>query len=216
MKDVPLLPLSNRFANFSITPQNEDTVHVSKSVTETANRQDASPKETLKSPSMRMKCWERRLPKTYVVAANPSPNSLNLKVGIQTMDTAEVKGVTALLDSGATGLFIDSDFLAAEKLTTGSLMLPTPVYNVDGTPNEAGSIHSVVDLILQYQNHSECAIFTVTNLGKHKMILGYPWLRDHNPKVDWRTQQVILNQCPAKCHTCRAKVHQEQQEAAKV
>jgi hypothetical protein len=32
-------------------------------------------------------------------------------------DTAEVKGVTALLDSGATGLFINRDFALAEKLT---------------------------------------------------------------------------------------------------
>ena len=101
--------------------------------------------------------------------------------------------MTALLDSGATGLFIDSDFVAAEKLTTHSLTHPAPMYNVDGTPNEAGSICSVVDLILQYQNHSERAIFAVTNLGKHKMIFGYPWLWDHNSKVDWRTQQVILN-----------------------
>ena len=85
---MPSLPLSNQFAVLSITPQNEDTFHVSESVTETANRQDTSPKEPLKSPLMRMKCWEHRLPKTYVVAVNPSPNSLNLKVGIQTTDTA--------------------------------------------------------------------------------------------------------------------------------
>ena len=99
---------------------------------------------------------------------------------------------------------------------THSLMHPAPVYNVDGTLNKAGSICSVVDLILHFQNHLECAIFAVTNLGKHKMILGYPWLWDHNPEVDWQTQQVTLNQCPAKCHICRAKVCQEQQEAVKI
>ena len=109
------------------------------------------------------------------------------------VEVMKVKGVTALLDSGATGLFINNNFVATEKLMTHSLTHPTPMYNVDGTPNEAGSIHSVVDLILHFQNHSECAVFAVTNLGKHKMILGYPWLQDHNPKVDWRTQQVTLN-----------------------
>ena len=93
--------------------------------------------------------------------------------------------MTALLDSGATGLFIDSNFVAAEKLTTHLLTHPTPVYNVDGTLNEAGSICSVVDLILCFQNHSEHAIFAVTNLGKHKMILSYPWRWDQNPEVDW-------------------------------
>ena len=46
MKDVPSLPLSNQFAVLSITPQNEDTFHVSESVTETANRQDTSSEVT--------------------------------------------------------------------------------------------------------------------------------------------------------------------------
>jgi hypothetical protein len=65
-------------------------------------------------------------------------------------DTMEVKGVTALLDSGATDLFIDCDFTLAEKLTMQSLTLPAPVYNVDGTPNEGGEICEVVDVILQF------------------------------------------------------------------
>jgi hypothetical protein len=87
-------------------------------------------------------------------------------------DTADVKGVTALLDSGVTGLFIDHDFALAEKLTMQSLTRPAPVYNVNGTPNKGGEIGEVVDVILRFWDHSECAIFAVTNLGKHKMILG--------------------------------------------
>ena len=58
VKDVPSLPLLNWFAVLSVNPQNEDTVHVSKSVTVTVNRPDASPKEPPKSPSTRMKHWE--------------------------------------------------------------------------------------------------------------------------------------------------------------
>jgi hypothetical protein len=61
-------------------------------------------------------------------------------VEIQATDTAEVKGVTALLDSGVTGLFIDHDFTLAERLTMRSLTRPAHVYNVDGTPNEGGAI----------------------------------------------------------------------------
>jgi hypothetical protein len=52
-----------------------------------------------------------------VVATTPLLNSLNFKVEIQTTNTAEVKGVTALLDSGETGLFIDHDYALAETLT---------------------------------------------------------------------------------------------------
>ena len=89
----------------------------------------------------------RALLKHFVMASTPSADSLNLKVEIQTTDTAEVKGLTALLDSGATGLFIDNDFAVNEKLTMHSLSHPTPVYNVDGTPN-GGAIWNIVDVIL--------------------------------------------------------------------
>jgi Retroviral aspartyl protease len=145
-----------------------------------------------------------------------SPNSLNLKAEIQMTNTTEVKGVTALLDSGATGLFIDRDFALAEKLTMRLLTCPAPVYNVDGTPNEGGAIRKVVDVILQFRDHSGCAIFAVTNIGKHKMILGYPWLRNHNPEVNLQTQEATLSRCPAQGHTCRAKVREERREAAQI
>ena len=32
--------------------------------------------------------------------------------------------------------------------------------------------------------------FYVTGLGKQKVILGFPWLRDENPNVDWKTSEI--------------------------
>jgi hypothetical protein len=55
--------------------------------------------------------WEKRLSKCYIIAANPSSNSFKLKISIQTTDTGEVHTTTALLDLGATGLFMNSDFV---------------------------------------------------------------------------------------------------------
>ena len=112
------------------------------------NDEDTSIKEFPKTPPPRLKHWERALPKHFVMASTPSANSLNLKVEIQMTDTAEVKGLAALLDSGTTGLFIDNDFSVNEKLTMHSLLRPAPVYNVDSTPNEGGAIWNVVDVIL--------------------------------------------------------------------
>ena len=92
--------------------------------------------------------------------------------------------VSALLDSGATGLFIDATYVEQHRLTTRPLTHPIPVYNIDGTCNEAGSIHSVVDLVLRYRTHAERAIFAVMSLGKQDMILGFTWLCEHNPKIN--------------------------------
>jgi len=65
------------------------------------------------SPPLCPKCipkWEQQIPKHYVLAATPSERSLNLDIAIQTTDTGEVHAVSALLNSGATGLFIDPEF----------------------------------------------------------------------------------------------------------
>ncbi|KAG2119662.1 uncharacterized protein F5147DRAFT_564018, partial [Suillus discolor] len=46
----------------------------------------------------------------------------------------------ALLDSGATGCYIDEGFARAKGLTLESLPRPIPVYNADGSHNEGGPI----------------------------------------------------------------------------
>src|SRR6266487_6553314 len=52
--------------------------------------------------------WERRLPSRYIIASTPRERSLELSVEIQTIDTGQRIQVIALLDCGATGLFINS------------------------------------------------------------------------------------------------------------
>ncbi|KNZ82275.1 hypothetical protein J132_03791 [Termitomyces sp. J132] len=69
-------------------------------------------------------------------------------------------------------------------LTTHPLSCPILIYNIDGMLNEAGSICSMVDLVLHYQDHSERAAFAVTSLGKQDMILEFTWLHEHNPEID--------------------------------
>ena len=84
------------------------------------------------------------------------------------------------------------------------------MYNVDGTPNEAGSISEVVHLILCYKNHSERTTFAVTCLGKQKLLLGHSWLRNHNPEIDWNKGEVKMSRCPPRCCSgCRDELRQE-------
>ncbi|KNZ75968.1 hypothetical protein J132_00716 [Termitomyces sp. J132] len=111
------------------------------------------------------------MPQQYVMASGPSTNSLHLNVEIETMDTQQTCRVTALLDSRATGLFLDSEFIKCHSLTMQPLPKPIPVYNIDRMPNKAGAINSVVDLVLHYWNHMEHAVFAVTSLGRQDMIL---------------------------------------------
>jgi len=106
------------------------------------------------------------------------------------------------LDSRAIGNFIDRDFVQTKGINTWSISRPIPVYNVDGSPNEAGQISEMVDVILRYKTHSERTLLAVSSLGRQNMILGYTWLKDHNPEVNWQTGEVQMNRCPPRCEGC--------------
>ena len=119
-----------------------------------------------------------------------------LRVGLRMIDSHEVEEVDMLLDSRATGLFIDHTWLCQKKITTHKLEHPIEVYNIDGSINRGGSITEEVTLILSYQGHKECAVFEVCDLGKSNLIIGYTWLHKHNPEINWETGKVEMTRCP--------------------
>ena len=161
------------------------------------------------TPRVRKSKWEKALPKTLTIATiGGISTSLNLKVEIETIDMAERKSVTALL--GLTGECIDRNYAKSCWFNLIKLTQPTPVYNVDSTPNKAGSITEVVSLILHHKNHSEWTTFCVTNLGKQKLILGHSWLCQHNPEINWAQGEIKMSRCPPCCCSgCREELWQE-------
>jgi len=120
-------------------------------------------------------------------------------VEIRITDTSELHSVKALLDSGATGSFIDRDFVRSKGINTQTLSRNIPVFNVDSSPNKAGQISKVVDILLCYKTYSKRMLLAVSRLGKQSLILGYNWLKDHNPKVDWEKGEVEMTRCPLWC-----------------
>jgi RNase H-like domain found in reverse transcriptase/Reverse transcriptase (RNA-dependent DNA polymerase)/Integrase zinc binding domain/Chromo (CHRromatin Organisation MOdifier) domain len=161
-------------------------------------------------PKVRKPKWEKALPEKYTISATGESNSLKLKVELETTDTSERKSVNSLVDSGANGEFIDRDYAKSCRFNLIKLTSPIPVYNIDGSPNEAGSITEAVSLILRYKNHSERTTFCVTSLGKQKLILGHSWLRKHNPEIDWTKGEVKMSRCPPRCCSgCRDELRQE-------
>ncbi|KNZ77323.1 hypothetical protein J132_05751 [Termitomyces sp. J132] len=139
---------------------------ISHSAIQTSSPAKVSAGNTLPNPFLQIPAWECHLPHCYIVTSTPFNNFLKLQVEIETMDTQQTQIVVALLDSGVTGLFLDTSYVQQHCLTTCPLSGLIPMYNVDGTLNEAGSICSMADLVLCYQDHSEQATFAVTTLGK--------------------------------------------------
>ena len=94
---------------------------------------------------------------------------------------------------GATSQFMDCNYVQQNRLTIWKLQHAIPVFNMDGSPNEAGSITEIIDAILCYKGHTEHTSFAVTSLGKQDIILRFTWLQEHNLEINWRTQEVAMS-----------------------
>jgi len=120
-------------------------------------------------------------------------------VEIETTDTSELHSVEALLDCKATGSLINRDFVCLKGINTRTLSHNILVFNVDGSPNEAEQISKVMNIVLCYKTHSERMLLAISGLGKQSLILGYDWLKDHNPRIDWEKGKVEMTRCPLWC-----------------
>jgi len=89
------------------------------------------------------------------------------------MDTSKLHFIKALLNSRATRSFINRDFVCLKGINTRTLSRNIPVFNVDGSPNEAGQISKVIDILLHYKTHSKRMLLVISRLGKQNLILGY-------------------------------------------
>jgi hypothetical protein len=168
--------------------------------------------EKIQQAKIRRRKWEKRLPRELTLASATDDRSFHLPVELQTTDTQMNKSARALLDCGATGLFMGKNFATRERINTKKLSVPIVVRNVDGSPNEAGPITEVADLILRFKGHYERTIFAITEIGNEDIILGLPWLKEHNPEVDWVAEEVKMSRCPSRCHTCRDEARKEKHD----
>ena len=97
-----------------------------------------------------------------------------MKVGLEKLENHEEVAVKALLDSGTTGLFMNTTFAKEKGFKMEKLKKPLVVRNVDGTINVGGAIMHQVKCNIFFQGHMERARMDVCNLGKTELILGMP------------------------------------------
>ena len=81
---------------------------------------------------------------------------------------------------------------------------------MDGTRNSAGDITHYAEIVIDFRGHREKLIAEITDLGGHQMIIGYTWLKHHNPDIDWETGQVRMTRCPWTCRVLQGKSPLEQ------
>ena len=136
-----------------------------------------------------------------------------MKVGLEKLESHEGVAVKALLDSGATGLFMDMTFAREKGFKMERMKNPLLVKNVDGTVNAGGAIIHQVGCNMFFKGHVERVRMDICNLGKTEVILGMPWLVAHNPEIDWEKGEVKMTRCPP---ICGKRKQEEKKEVKKI
>lgn len=100
----------------------------------------------------------------------------------------------AMIDSGATGLFISEKFIRKHDVRTHRLKQVIPLLNINGSHNINGAVTQFARLTLTTGDYTEQLEFLVTDLGPEDVILGLPWLKKVNPKIDFKKGTIDIDE----------------------
>ncbi len=108
---------------------------------------------------------------------------------------------TALLDSGAEGNLLDISLAQLLHIPLVPLRHKISVSALNGQSLPPISLSTVPITLVTSGNHSETITFLVTHSPLAPVVLGHPWLTQHNPRVDWghNTVSEWSRACYASC-----------------
>ncbi len=119
---------------------------------------------------------------------------MTLRVFIQSK-SKRAEAIT-LLDSGATENFINIDYVKKLGIPIRRLPYERKLFNVDGTPNKAGTLKYYVDMSTRTGGKRTRLWYFLTDLGENQAILGYLWFASAQPKIDWAKGWIDYMQLP--------------------
>ena len=140
----------------------------------------------------------------------------HIMVKVQLQGEKEMVTINAMVDSGATGNFIDSEVCKQHGIKMIKAKNPPEIYPADGKPNSMGPVTHMTQVPMDISKHRELATFQVENLQHHEVILGMPWLREHNPTIDWKENKITFNseRCTTFCLNSSSVVYAEPEAEA--
>jgi len=117
----------------------------------------------------------------------------HIMVKIQLPGKKESVTINAMIDSGATEDSIDRDVCNKHGINMIKAKNPNESYLADGKPSAMGPVTHMTKVPMDISSHRELATFQVANLQNHEVILGMPWLSEHNPTIDWSDKRITFN-----------------------
>jgi hypothetical protein len=105
-----------------------------------------------------------------------------------------------LTNSGATRNCALKSFAQRHSLRTFALRKPLQLRLGDGALAKQ-SITRGVMVLVQHGDHQSEELFYEVDIEGFDLIFRLPWLKDHNPHIDWRMRTITFDdkQCFANC-----------------
>jgi hypothetical protein len=140
--------------------------------------------------------WQRYFFRPTPSARN-NPRQVN-SIGDDSLIKLTVKfngiRMKALLDLGAQLNYLSTSAMRRAGLTLQRCKQAYPLQVANGQlmPGEDQITHEVTRVPLQIHQHHEEIDLDVFEMATHDIILGLPWLRKHNPWIDWKNRCLSL------------------------
>lgn len=115
---------------------------------------------------------------------------IHLNLPVILMGQSQSATTRAMLDSGASTIFLSEAFVRCHNVITTRLPSPIPLRNADGSCNAIGEITKEAHLTMRVGTHQEKIVAAIANTGEDDLILGIDWLRHHNPEINWEMGDV--------------------------
>ena len=88
-----------------------------------------------------------------------------------------------LINSGTMENFLNHNTAKRLKITPKELPIPQIMNNVDKTTNQ--SVKHYYNFSLKMGEHEAIQRFYIGGIGVDHFILGFPWLQEFNPSINW-------------------------------
>uniref|UniRef100_A0AAR2KLN8 CCHC-type domain-containing protein n=1 Tax=Pygocentrus nattereri TaxID=42514 RepID=A0AAR2KLN8_PYGNA len=142
----------------------------------------------------------------------------HMSIDVTCILAAETFSVSALVDSGAAGNFMDIALAEQLKIPLQPMNNQLRIKALDGRPLGTGTVtKQTPDIDLQVGLfHREKISFFLVDSPDHPIILGYTWLAKHDPVISWKHGEILKwsNYCQDHCLDlpCRATTIESPEE----
>src|SRR6202522_3442137 len=133
-----------------------------------------------------------RISSVIMTDSRMRPMHISIPIVLKTIRGNETVETKVLLDTGAEGLFMDKNYAEEHNIVLQKLPNLITPSNVDGTLNHTGEITHFTWIQAEIDKRILLEKLWITDLGSSDVIFGFPWFKENNLQIVWKTGRVQL------------------------